>query len=176
MPMEADTPAVEVSAEDFARVEESVRLAKPVSERSAQRYYHRIRASIQAYVGKKSHAAEKPAQYLLLVPDVFILLWRLTVDSRVSAANKALLAGAIAYYILPFDLLPEAILGPIGYLDDLIVGVYTLNKVVADTNPDILREHWSGSEDVFGMLRRVLAAADSLLGRDFLRKVKKIFK
>jgi uncharacterized membrane protein YkvA (DUF1232 family) len=176
MSMETTIPVPEVSDDALARVEESVKLAKPMSELRAERYYDRIRASIQAYVKKKSHVAEKPAEYLLLVPDVFMLLWRLTLDSRVSAANKTLLAGGIAYYILPFDLLPEAILGPIGYLDDLIVGVYILNKVVADTDPAILDEHWSGSEDLLGMIRRVLAAADGLLGRGFLKKLKKIFK
>jgi uncharacterized membrane protein YkvA (DUF1232 family) len=176
MSMETSIPVPETSDDAFVRIEESVKLAKPVSEHRAQRYYDRIRAGIQAYVKQKSHAAEKPTEYLLLVPDVFILLWRLTRDSRVSTANKTLLAGAIAYYVLPFDLLPEAILGPIGYLDDLIVGVYILNKVVADTDPAILQEHWSGSEDLLGMLRRVLAAADGLLGRGFLNKLKKIFK
>src|SRR5258708_36618153 len=86
----------------------------------AQRFYDRIRTRIQKFVGEKGSTLGRTAEFLLLVPDVFILLWRLLRDSRVTGRNKALLGSAVVYYIFPFDLLPEAVLGPIGYLDDLV--------------------------------------------------------
>src|SRR5580765_6783666 len=90
----------------------------------AQRFYDRIRGRIQKFVGEKGSALGRTAEFLLLAPDVFILLWRLLRDSRVTGRNKVLLGSAVVYYIFPFDLLPEALLGPIGYLDDLVFGVY----------------------------------------------------
>ena len=48
---------------------------------------------------------------LLLVPDVFILLVRLALDKDVPGSARAMIGGALAYFVLPFDLLPEAILG-----------------------------------------------------------------
>src|SRR5437660_1614064 len=83
-----------------------------------------IRASIHSYVENKGSAVETTADFLLLVPDVFILLWRLVNDPRVTGKDKILLGSAIAYFIFPFDLIPEAIVGPIGYLDDLVFSVY----------------------------------------------------
>jgi len=147
-----------------------------VTSGRAQRFYDRIRKSIQEFVDGKSAILGKTAEFLLLVPDVFILLWRLTTDSRVKGKSKVLLGSAIAYFILPFDLIPEAIVGPIGYLDDLVFAVYVLNKIVTDTDPNILREHWSGGEDVLDMIQRVLNAADSLVEKDVLGRLKKMVK
>lgn len=38
-----------------------------------------------------------------------------------AAHPKVLFIGALVYILSPVDFLPEAILGPIGYLDDLIM-------------------------------------------------------
>jgi len=147
----------------------------PVSGDRAQRFYDRIRENIRRYLEKKARL-DKPAQYLLLVPDMFMLLWRLVNDSRVTSKNKVLLGSGLAYYIFPLDIMPEALLGPIGYLDDLVFGVYLLNKILTDTDPEILREHWSGSDDILTSIQNVLNAADNLVGKDILGRIKSIFK
>ena len=148
----------------------------PVSEERAKRFYDRVRSSIQDYVGKKGAVLGKTAEFLLLVPDVFMLLWRLTLDRRVSGKDKILLGSALAYFILPLDFMPEAILGPIGYMDDLIFGVYVLNKILSASDSELLREHWSGDEDVLVMIQKVLTAADSLVGGDIVGRFKKMLK
>src|SRR2546423_1991092 len=127
----------------------------------AERFYDRIRANIHNYVGPKS-------DFLLFVPDIFILLWRLLNDPRVNGKNKVLLGSGVAYFLFPFDLVPEAFLGPIGYADDLVLAVYILNRMLIDTDADILREHWSGSEDVLATIQKVLNAADQLVGSNIL--------
>ena len=140
----------------------------------ATRFYDRLRGGIRRYVDKKGPALGKTADFLLLVPDVFILLWRLANDSRVTGKDKILLVSAVGYYIFPFDILPEALLGPMGYLDDLVFGVYVLNKMLSTTDAAILREHWSGSEDILASIQRVLTAADSLVGSSMVGKIKKM--
>ncbi len=146
------------------------------SQERATRFYDRVRTSIQEYVSRAGRVAGKTAEYLLLVPDIFILLCRLTTDRRVAGKDKVLIGSAVAYFILPFDLVPEALVGPIGYLDDLVFGVYVLNKVLTSTDPEVLREHWSGSEDVLSVIQRVLNAADSLVETKVLRKLKNMIK
>jgi len=166
-----------VTDDEFARSVSDIAESVPVNEGRAQRFYDRVRGTIHDYVERKGGGAlGKTAEFLLLVPDVFILLWRLFTDGRVEGKNKVLLGSAIAYYIFPFDIMPEALLGPIGYLDDLVFGVYVLNKVLKDTDPSILRQHWSGSSDVLDSIQRVLNAADSLVGTEFLGRIKKMLK
>lgn len=144
-----------------------------VTRERAERYYDKWRQAIARYLERKGNAVGKAAEYLLLVPDFFMLLWRLVNDPRVNAKNKVLLGSGIAYYIFPFDIIPEGFLGPIGLLDDLVFGVYMLNKILGDTDRAIIREHWSGEEDVLAVIQRVLGAADSLVSSDLLAKLKK---
>lgn len=149
---------------------------EPELPRAHQRFYDRMRRSIDAAVGRRGAIAEKAAEWLLLVPDMFVLLWRLTRDERVSRKHKLLLGGAIVYFISPFDLLPEAILGPIGYLDDLVLSAYVLNKILKDTDPAILRQHWGGQGDVLETIKRLLNAADSMVESKALEKLKRIVR
>ena len=145
--------------------------AVETEKRNVDRFYDRLRGRIHRYA-EGSRAVERVVDLLLLVPDVFMLLWRLMNDSRVSGKDKVLLGRGVAYFMFPLDVVPEALLGPIGYLDDLIFGVYILNKLIVDTDVEVLREHWSGHEDVLDMIRRVLDAADKLLADDIVAKLK----
>lgn len=159
---------------DFAEtMRESTEVTGPISSDRAQRFYDRVRDNIRNYLEKKGSLAGKSGEYLLLVPDMFMLLWRLINDPRVNAKNKVLLGSGLAYYLFPLDIMPEGFMGPIGYIDDLVFGVYLLNKMLTDTDPEILREHWSGSEDILNTMQNVLNAADNLVGSDLLSRFKK---
>ncbi|HEY0141713.1 MAG TPA: YkvA family protein [Thermoanaerobaculia bacterium] len=167
---EADS---DVSDQD---VEESMRESVgPVSRDRAERFYDRIRASITKYLSR-TVLGDKSQTLLLLVPDVFMLLWRLVNDARVNAKNKMLLGSGLAYYIFPLDLMPEGLMGPAGFADDLVLGVYLINKLLSEVDSEVVREHWSGSEDVLLSMQRVLGAAENLIGSDTLNRLKKIAK
>ena len=146
-----------------------------VSSDRAKRFYDRVRSSINEFTEGK-RVVGKTAEFLLLVPDMFMLLWRLTTDSRVAGKDKVLLGSAVVYFILPFDLIPEAIVGPIGYLDDLVFAAYVLNKILTNTDPAILQEHWSGNGDVLQAIQRVLNAADTLVESKVTARLKKMLK
>ncbi|HVT05107.1 MAG TPA: DUF1232 domain-containing protein [Thermoanaerobaculia bacterium] len=150
--------------------------APPDVSPRAQRFYDRTRTRIASYITKKGGKNGKASELLFFVPDVFILLWRLVNDSRVTGKNKLLLGTGIVYFIFPLDLVPEALLGAIGYLDDLVFAVYILNKLLRDTDEAVLREHWSGDTDLLEMMRKVLHSADQLVGKDVLNQIKKLVK
>ncbi len=70
-----------------------------------------------------------------LVYAALILYYTLQSD-RISAANKALIIGALGYLISPLDVVPDAI--PIaGLADDLGVLIFVLKKVWTDIDPTI---------------------------------------
>lgn len=166
-----------MSETDFEEtMRESSELSGPVSRERADRFYDRMRENIRKYLDDKGSLAWSTGEYLLLAPDVFVLLWRLVNDKRVNAKNKVMLGSGLAYYLFPLDIMPEGILGPIGYLDDLVFAVYLLNKLMTDTDVEVLREHWSGRDDVLDTIRKVLGAADNLVSSDILSKFKKSAK
>jgi len=166
-----------MSEQDFEEtMRESTEVTGPVSRERANRFYDRMRDGIRRYLDGKGSAVGKTGEYLMLAPDVFVLLWRLVNDSRVSAKNKVMLGSGLAYYLFPLDIIPEGLIGPLGYIDDLVFAVYLLNKMLTDTDAAILREHWSGGDDVLETIRKVLQAADNLVGSDILGKIKKAMK
>jgi uncharacterized membrane protein YkvA (DUF1232 family) len=158
------------------QTETSIAPDDDVPRGKAIRFYDRLRKRIHSYLERGGRVAEKFGDYLLLVPDVFILLWRLASDRRVNGKHKVLLGSGVAYFIFPFDIIPEAIVGPIGYLDDLLFGVYILNKMLADTDVAILQEHWSGDQELLASLKKVLNAADNLVADGVLGKLKRMAK
>ena len=54
-------------------------------------------------------------------------------------------------------------------------------KRKSKANPDILKKHWAGDEDILVLLRRILKWGDNtarsrLVGMGLMRKIKKVFK
>jgi len=124
---------------------------------------------VQTDEGKKSEWAE----YLMLVPDFFYLLTKLVLDSRVPAAAKAKLAGVIVYFIMPIDIIPEALIGPLGFLDDLALTAYVLNQILKQTDRAILEEHWTGEGELLEKIREVIDKADQMIGAGLWDRVKR---
>jgi uncharacterized membrane protein YkvA (DUF1232 family) len=138
-------------------------------------FYDTMREKIVGAIEK--HGGKLPgdaARMLLLVPDVFILLVRLTLDKSVPRAARTMIGGALAYFILPFDLLPEAILGPVGYLDDLVLAAAVLSQAFGGELEPYARKHWSGDEDLRVVLRDITQTAHKLLGHNLYERLKKL--
>ena len=90
-------------------------------------FYDRLRERvIEAVETRGGRMAEGTLRALLLVPDVFILLVRLALDREVPASARMLIGGALAYFVLPMDLLPEALVGAGGFVDDLVIATAVL--------------------------------------------------
>lgn len=84
---------------------------------------------------------------LLFIPNMILLCGRLLTDARVPKTEKALVAGAILYAIVPLDLIPDLI--PfVGQIDDAYLIAITLLRLIDRTDPRIVREHWNGGGDV----------------------------
>jgi uncharacterized membrane protein YkvA (DUF1232 family) len=94
-----------------------------------------------------SLARRRLKNLLLFIPNMLLLSMRLLTDSRVPATERALVAGAVLYAIIPFDLIPDMI--PfVGQIDDAYLIALTLLRLMERTDPKVVREHWSGGGDV----------------------------
>ena len=133
-------------------------------------FYQQMRESIRVWLNGKG-SNYKFARYLLAAPDLFHLLCKLAVDREVPASQKAKLAGVIAYFISPVDIIPEAISGPIGYVDDIALAAWVLNDLINETSPEIVTHHWAGDEDVLDLVQQILEVADEMVGAGRWSKV-----
>lgn len=106
---------------------------------------------------------------LLFIPNMVLLCARLLTDPRVPTTERALLAGAIVYAIIPFDLIPDMI--PfVGQVDDAYLIALTLLRLLDRTDPKVVREHWSGGGDVV----ELISAAALLAGKFLPARIRRV--
>ena len=76
-------------------------------------FYDTLIENLESYNGEY-------ASFIDCGPNLFKLLCDL-LDQDIEQELRLKLCGAIAYYVVPMDVIPEQIYGPYGYIDDNIV-------------------------------------------------------
>ena len=179
------TPAEANDAHDVALGHLADEVARSASEESIDTlpstgllsFYDRLRARIVRTLDRKGgKIGPDVASALLLVPDVFILVLRLTMDKEVPRPTRALLASTMAYFVLPIDLMPEGVIGPAGYLDDLVLALTVLSRAFGEELESHAEKYWSGSESLRAVLGDVLGSANSLLGTSLYGRVRALLE
>lgn len=138
-------------------------------------YYQELREKFRKWMQSEEGKTNKWSEYLMFAPDLFHLLCKLAVDKDVPVKEKAKLAIAIAYFVSPIDIIPEAIVGPAGYIDDIALSAYVLNSIVNQTNPEIVQQHWAGDGDVLKIIKHILEVADEMVGAGLWKRIIKMF-
>jgi uncharacterized membrane protein YkvA (DUF1232 family) len=96
-------------------------------------------------------------ELLALIPDVLRLLRSIIGDRSAPPDVRLVLVGLLAWIVSPIDLIPEFIpvLGPI---DDVVVAVVAMRYVRRRVGVEDLRRRWTGSDDGFALLLRVIGS------------------
>jgi uncharacterized membrane protein YkvA (DUF1232 family) len=142
-------------------------------------FYIKLRDKVTTWSENKTDTKPEYANYILLVPDFFYLLVKLSLDDRVPAMDKAKFAGVLAYIFSPIDFVPEAFFGPLGYLDDLVLACYVINLYVnqkEEANRAVVSELWPGDQDLLSTIQSVLKKADEWIGSGALNKLKEVYE
>ncbi len=136
------------------------------------KFYEKLRKNITKFVKDKTgEKTGKFTEYLLTLPDFFILLCRLAIDERVTKTQKLLVGGIIGYVIMPIDIIPDFI-PVIGYVDDLVLVVLGLNLILNELDQKIIFDNWSGEENVLELLQKITATSENFLDKNILGKIK----
>ena len=142
---------------------------------SHEDFYQALRARIAQWLEGKGKGF-RHAQLLLLAPDLFHLLTRLMLDRRIPVSEKAGLGAALAYFLSPIDLLPEAFLGPAGYVDDVALAAYALHRLINAGHGEVAKELWAGDGDLLEAIQQVLQVADQALGSGVWERLKNTWR
>lgn len=78
-----------------------------------------------------------------------LLCYYVLKDENVSTADKAKIYGALGYFILPIDLIPDAI-PVVGFTDDLSAMLWALHSVWKNVTPEMKDRAQSKLNDWFG--------------------------
>lgn len=85
---------------------------------------------------------------LKLIYYVLILFYILQ-DPTVPAKIKAVITGALGYFIFPFDIIPDSMPG-IGYVDDMATITAALTMSLLYVTPEIKQKAKNKLKDIFG--------------------------
>ena len=107
---------------------------------------------------------------LLLLPNLAKLLFRLSRDKRVPAKRRLAMPVAGAYVVLPVDIVPDAI-PVLGTIDDLLVLSFAIDCLFRVSPPEVIEEHWDGSEEGLELVRGMAAWGVELIPERLRRLV-----
>jgi len=93
-----------------------------------------------------------------LIPDLLRLLRSVIGDRGAPLDVRIVLVGLLIWILSPIDLIPEFIPG-LGPLDDVIVAIVALRYTRRRLGTEALRERWTGSDDGFRLLLRVVGGS-----------------
>lgn len=102
------------------------------------------------------------ARALAGIPAFGKLLFRLLSDARVPLVDKAVFAFTIVYLFVPIDLVPDW-LPVVGGVDDLLLVVFSVDRLLHRTDPEVLLEHWDDDPERLLSLCRLLDRATGAL-------------
>lgn len=84
--------------------------------------------------------------FVLYVPDFFDVLCKI-LEEDISKEEKRIINSALAYFVLPNDVIPDDLYGPFGYVDDTYVCTLAIKKVIEKQGIGIAEKYWSNSDD-----------------------------
>jgi uncharacterized membrane protein YkvA (DUF1232 family) len=103
------------------------------------------------------------ARIIVKLPTYARIVWGLMRDPRTPIGLKGMLAAALAYVVMPVDLVPDAI--PIvGQADDLTVLLLVLDLFIQNAPAEVRAEHTARARNGTADLDRDLARLRTLLG------------
>ena len=98
-------------------------------------------------------------------PSFYRLLTRLLDDPRLPKKMRSLVLAAIAYFILPVDIIPEDLEGPYGYVDDIWLCAFVADRIRKEMgNDEILVNNWDGEGKIIPLIGEILSEWQSLIG------------
>ncbi len=109
------------------------------------------------------------------LPNFFRLLYGLITDKRVQRVDKLMVAGAIAYIVLPLDLVPDFI--PfLGEVDDLFLIIMAVQRLINNAGRRVVEDHWMGEPGELSSLnlQQILMASAFFLPRRVRRRLRAI--
>lgn len=131
---------------------------------SQSNFYTDLRGRVERWLASDEGAKSEWTDYVLALPDLVHLLVKLATDSEVPIAEKAKLGAVLAYFLSPIDVIPDALGGRLGLLEDAAIAAFAVKGILNNTKPDVVRRHWAGRQDILELIQGVADRGDAMIG------------
>ena len=99
-------------------------------------------------------------------PAFYRLLVNLLDDPILPLKLRPLVLSAVAYFILPADVIPEDLHGPYGYVDDIFLCAFVADQIQENVGDEILIENWDGEAPIIELVEDILESEAELIGEE----------
>ena len=127
-------------------------------------FYQTLRENLETYNGEY-------ASFIDCGPNLFKLLCDVLEEEALDRETRLEVSAAISYYVVPMDVIPETIYGPYGYIDDIYISVYVLNRIAEKYGYDLLQEVWSFDNDIKEVLDDCYDKSAEILEEDQIEAI-----
>ncbi|MEN6554082.1 MAG: YkvA family protein [Methanobacterium sp.] len=115
-----------------------------------------LRENLDSYHGKYD-------LFIDYSPELFRLLTEILNDKSIKAPVRLKISAAMAYFVAPFDIIPEQIYGPYGYVDDIFVCAYVIKDIENELGYSYLNELWEGEEELEDVIEECYKQSKDIL-------------
>jgi uncharacterized membrane protein YkvA (DUF1232 family) len=128
-------------------------------------FYETLKKNINEYDGKYKDIVK-------YCPRFFNLLCCILNDRIVDWNTKLMIDAALAYFVLPDDIIPDH--EEAGYVDDLFIVCHVLKEIKDNVSSDLIKENWDGDEEIIPLIDELYDKSSHVVAShtlDILRKV-----
>lgn len=120
-------------------------------------FYNVLKENLESYDGDY----EKFIDY---GPDLFKLLTNVLDKKGIDPQIRLKISAAIAYFVIPYDIVSEHIYGPYGYIDDVFVCAHVIQDIKNEMGYGVIERYWEGEENLQDILDLCYDKSSSILG------------
>lgn len=125
-------------------------------EHEFQDYYDVLSWNLESYQGEY-------APFIDHGPKLFKLLNELLIKSEVTPEYRLKISAAIAYYVVPLDVIPEQVYGPYGYIDDIFITAYVIKTLADKYDYSYLKKFWEGDGELESVVEECYEKSTEIL-------------
>jgi len=126
-------------------------------EKEYKDFYDVLRENLDTYRGDYE-------RFVDYGPELFKLLTDVLNEKSLNPKIRLKVCAALGYFVVPFDIIPEQIYGPHGYIDDIYLCIYVLKEIQDEKGIVFLDELWEGDEEIEDVLDVCYHQSKEILG------------
>lgn len=97
-------------------------------------------------------------------PELFRLLTDILNVKQIDPIIRLKVSAALGYFVAPYDIIPEKVYGPLGYIDDIFISVYVLKDIEDDLGLGYLESIWEGNKNLKDVIEECYENSKEILG------------
>lgn len=129
-------------------------------------FYDVLNENLESFEGEYDHFVDNG-------PDLFRLLAELLNVSKINASDRLKIGAAISYFVIPFDVIPENIYGPYGYVDDIFICTFVIKELIKKYGYDLLNEIWKGNGKLEDIVNLCYNKSEKILEKNEITEILK---